>query len=230
MKRESSAILQGDKMTVYKFAGFWRRFVAYTIDNIIINIVFSILAVIITTAFVMGSMSGSSRAWIADIANPSRLTSVTFLFIIFYIFVSIVYFTYFHGIKGRTPGKMLLGLQVLSAEGNPIGFGTAFLRSVGYLVSSLLFTFPLGFIWAAFDRRKQGWHDKIAGTVVIIRPDENEAAGLTIPEAHTVNAAPPTEDRQNETGFPVEVQQSEPPKGENTVITGQPGGNDQKIP
>jgi len=25
----------------------------------------------------------------------------------------------------------------------------------------------LGLVWVAFDRRKQGWHDKLAGTVVI---------------------------------------------------------------
>src|SRR5450759_4357124 len=104
MKREYSAILQGGKMAVYKFAGFWRRFVAYTVDNIIINIVFFILAVIITTAFVLGSMSANNLAWIADITNPSRVTPITLLIAAFYIILSIAYFTYFHGIKGRTPG------------------------------------------------------------------------------------------------------------------------------
>ena len=194
-------------MAVYKFAGFWRRFVAYTVDNIIINIVFFILAVIITTAFVLGSMSANNLAWIADITNPSRVTPITLLIAAFYIILSIAYFTYFHGIKGRTPGKMLMGLEVLSTEGTSISFGIAFLRSVGYLVSSI---FYIGFIWAAFDKRKQGWHDKIAGTVVIIRPDENEAAGLTIPQA---------EERQSETGSQVVVQQSQPTAGEIAVIS-----------
>jgi uncharacterized RDD family membrane protein YckC len=207
MKREYSAILQGGKMAVYKFAGFWRRFVAYTVDNIIINIVFFILAVIITTAFVLGSMSANNLAWITDITNPSRVTPITLLIAAFYIILSIAYFTYFHGIKGRTPGKMLMGLEVLSTEGTSISFGIAFLRSVGYLVSSI---FYIGFIWAAFDKRKQGWHDKIAGTVVIIRPDENEAAGLTIPQA---------EERQSETGSQVVVQQSQPTAGEIAAIS-----------
>lgn len=205
-------------MATYKFAGFWRRFVAYTIDNIIINFIFITLIIVITTAFVSGSISGNSRTWLTDLTDPERITSVTLGIGIIYIIISIAYFTYFHGINGRTPGKMLLGLQVLSAEGTSINFGISFLRAVGYLVSSLLFTIPLGFIWAAFDKRKQGWHDKIAGTVVIIRPDETEAAaGLTIPE--TTHPG-----QQNEEGH------SEPAKGESRTTTDQPAADEQKTP
>lgn len=204
-------------MAVYKYAGFWRRLVAYTVDNIIINIVFIILTVIVTTAFILGSMSSNSRAWVADLADPARINLLVLPVTAFYIVMSIAYFTYFHGIKGRTPGKMLMGLEVLSANGTPIGFGIAFLRSVGYLVSSI---FYIGFIWAAFDKRKQGWHDKIAGTVVIIRPDEGEAAGLTIG---------PVEERQSDTASQA-AQQSGQTAGENAAITDQPGNNDQKIP
>jgi uncharacterized RDD family membrane protein YckC len=217
-------------MAIYKFAGFWRRLVAYTVDNIIINIVFLILTVIIATAFILGSISVNSRAWAADLTNPARVTSIALLAIAFYMVISIAYFTYFHGIKGRTPGKMLLGLQVLLADGTHINFGVAFLRSVGYLVSSLLFTIPLGFIWAAFDKRKQGWHDKIAGTVVIIRPDENEAAGLIIPEPQAVLTVPQTTERQSETTSWAVVQPSEPVAGKNNAMADQPGINEQKIP
>ncbi|MGV8058111.1 MAG: RDD family protein [Smithellaceae bacterium] len=207
-------------MAVYKFAGFWRRFVAYTVDNIIINIIFLILTVIIATAFVFGSMSGNTRDWITDLTNPANITSLFLLVAMFYIIISTAYFTYFHGIKGRTPGKMLLGLQVLSVAGAPIGFGIAFLRAVGYLVSSLLFTIPVGFLWAAFDKRKQGWHDKIAGTVVIIRPHENEAVGLTIP---------PEGEKQSETSSPAMVQSSEPIADENKAVADKSESSDQKI-
>jgi uncharacterized RDD family membrane protein YckC len=217
MKRESSAILQGDKMTVYKFAGFWRRFVAYTVDTMIINIAFFIFGVIVATAFIKGSMSADNLAWIAEITDPERVTPITLLIGACYIILMIVYFTYFHGIKGRTPGKMLMGLQVVSTDGAPIGFGTSFLRSVSYLVSSLLFTIPLGFIWAAFDRKKQGWHDKIAGTVVIIRSDANEDAGLNIPENAAISNALPTVEKQTATGAQAEVNDH-------------PEEDDQKIP
>ena len=48
------------------------------------------------------------------------------------------------------------------------------------MISGALFN--LGFIWIAFDKRKQGWHDKIAGTVVIIREPQNGTAGISIPD------------------------------------------------
>jgi hypothetical protein len=138
------------------------------------------------------------------------------------------YFTYFHGMKGRTPGKMMLGLQVLSTDGTPITFGIAFLRSVGYLVSSALLN--IGFIWAAFDGKKQGWHDKIAGTVVIIRPQENEAAGLTIPEpAATLNIPPTVEKQAEENTSATVIPPIIPAEGENKAIAEPPGINDQKM-
>jgi uncharacterized RDD family membrane protein YckC len=204
-------------MTVYRFAGFWRRFVAFTVDTIIINIVFSFLGVIVATAFIMGSMSADNLAWIAEVTDPARVTPITLLIGACYIILMIAYFTYFHGIKGRTPGKMLMGLQVVSADGAPLDFGASFLRSVGYLVSSLLFTFPLGFIWAAFDKKKQAWHDKIAGTVVIIRSSENETAGLNIPEPPAISHVTQKEEGQTATGDQAEINDN-------------PADGDQKIP
>jgi len=81
--------------------------------------------------------------------------------------INVGYYTYFHGITGQTPGKMAMGLKVIQATGEEMTLGIAFLRYVGSIVSSLCFL--LGYIWVAFDRRKQGWHDKIAGTVVILK-------------------------------------------------------------
>ena len=68
--------------------------------------------------------------------------------------------------KSATPGKMLVSALIVDAKtlGMPSA-GQFVVRYVGYIVSSLLF--GLGFLWVAFDRRKQGWHDKMAGTVVI---------------------------------------------------------------
>jgi len=175
-------------MPIYKYAGFWRRLVAYLIDSTIITIVFFVLFMIATMAFVFGSLSGNSSEWLADLMDPTKAFSILIFTWIFYAAMMIAYFTYFHGTTGRTPGKMLLGLQVLSAAGTPISFDIAFLRAVGYLVSGALFN--LGFIWAAFDKRKQGWHDKIAGTVVIIREQESTTAGISIPDQPAVLAEP----------------------------------------
>ena len=175
-------------MTTYKFAGFWRRFIAYMIDGFIISVVFVILVIVAVLAYFAGAMSGNSHAWMAELTNPERMAALTAWIWLFSILMNIAYFTYFHGSTGRTPGKMLLNLQVVSAAGTPISFGIAFLRSVGYLVSTLVFC--LGYIWVAFDKKKQGWHDKIAGTVVIIRDPQGSAPGISIPDSKPVAESP----------------------------------------
>ena len=76
-------------MAVYKFAGFWRRLVAYTIDNIIINMIFFILFIITITAFVFGSISSEGNSWFTDIMDPTRLSFAVLLMVAFYLFLSI---------------------------------------------------------------------------------------------------------------------------------------------
>jgi uncharacterized RDD family membrane protein YckC len=214
-------------MAVYKFAGFWRRLVSYTIDCIIINIIFMALLIIVFVAFSSGIMSGNNLSSISDLLNPAAL-SLSFIGIyIFYTALFIFYFTYFHGAGGRTPGKMLLSLQVLSADATPISFGVAFLRSVGYLVSSI---FCLGFIWAAFDRRKQGWHDKIAQTVVVIRPEENTTAGINIPENASSAAAAAIDEKQSNAAYEPEAKPVITTNIEDKANSGQYVESSQKIP
>jgi len=66
-----------------------------------------------------------------------------------------------------TPGKLLLNCHVVdAASGEPITVRQAVLRYVGYLVSAL--PLGLGFLWIIWDKRHQGFHDKIAGTVVVL--------------------------------------------------------------
>src|SRR5205814_2055795 len=68
--------------------------------------------------------------------------------------------------RQATPGKMALSLRVVDAETlGPISKGQAIGRYLGYYVSILVFC--LGLLWVGFDARKQGWHDKLAGTLVI---------------------------------------------------------------
>jgi uncharacterized RDD family membrane protein YckC len=177
-------------MPIYKFAGFWRRLVAYLIDNTIICIVFFVLFMIAMMAFFIGAASGESSGWIADLADPTTISSTIIFIWLFFLLLTLGYFTYFHGATGRTPGKMLLGLQVINVDGTPLSFGIAFLRAVGYLISGAILN--LGFIWAAFDKRKQGWHDKIAGTVVIIREEQNSTAGISIPDKSAAIQQPET--------------------------------------
>ena len=68
--------------------------------------------------------------------------------------------------KSATPGKLMLSMKVVDAKtGNTLTVGQAFGRYFGYFLS--IIPFGLGLIYVAFDDKKQGFHDKIADTVVI---------------------------------------------------------------
>ena len=210
-------------MTTYAFAGFWRRFIAYMIDGFIVSVVIIFLGVVAGVAYIAGAMSGDGNAIVAQMTDPDKLALLTAWIWLLTFAVNIAYFTYFHGSTGRTPVKRLLGLQVVSVTGESISFGTAFLRSVGYLVSSLVFC--LGYLWVAFDRRKQGWHDKIAGTVVIIREPRGNESGISIPDSSTGPQSP--------AGFgcvPVNVSQPEENKPDAPSVQGASGVDGQKMP
>ena len=68
--------------------------------------------------------------------------------------------------RSATPGKIILGIRIVDAQtGDKPSTGQLIGRYFAYYVSAI--PLMLGFLWIAFDRRKQGWHDKLAGTVVI---------------------------------------------------------------
>jgi len=150
-------------MMEYPYGGFWRRAVAAVIDQVILVCLYTLL-------FVLGALAGLSG--FAALSYPVETDAmvrgtagIALLYQAFCMLLNMGYFTYFHGTMGQTPGKMAMGLKVTQASGEEMTPGLAFLRWVGYIVSALFLL--LGYIWIAFDPRKQGWHDKIAGTVVI---------------------------------------------------------------
>jgi uncharacterized RDD family membrane protein YckC len=145
-----------------RYGGFWIRFVAVIIDGIIVSIPVFILGVILgVAAAVASNASGNSNSSGANAAT----TGVGLLVELIGVVISIGYFIYFWG-RGQTLAMRLFHLRVADATtGQPIGYGRAALRYVGYLLSAIVCY--IGLIWAAFDSRKQGWHDKIASTVVL---------------------------------------------------------------
>jgi uncharacterized RDD family membrane protein YckC len=96
-------------------------------------------------------------------------TSVTAIVVIGYLAAAVViYFNYIHFYmrRGQSFGKRFIGIRVVRTDGRPIDYQTALLRHiVGYPLSILLF--GLGVVWMLLDGRRQGWHDKLAKTVVI---------------------------------------------------------------
>ena len=135
---------------------------AVFIDGIIVAIPLILLGVVIGVTVGVGSaLSGNTSA--RDISTAG--TGLNAIVDLVSFVLGAGYFIYFWGI-GATPGQRLFKLRVVDAStGAPIGFGRAAMRYIGYIISILVCY--VGLIWAAFDSRKQGWHDKIAGTVVL---------------------------------------------------------------
>ena len=119
------------------YAGFWIRFVAWLIDGIILIIPNIIIGLVVESP-------------------ASILLQFT---------IGIVYTIGFWTAEGATPGKMAIGLRITTVEGEPIDFGKAVLRYIGYFVSGI--TLGIGYLMIAFTRDKRGLHDLIDGTVVI---------------------------------------------------------------
>ena len=125
----------GDQLSGVVAAGFWMRFGAVLVDGVILIIVSVVLQAIL----------GSAGAFLG-------------------LAVGIVYTIGFWVSSGATPGKMLFGLKVVTADGDPIGLREAALRYIGYWVNGL--TLGIGYLFIAFRKDKRGLHDLIAGTAV----------------------------------------------------------------
>jgi len=83
-----------------------------------------------------------------------------------FVIVQLAYFPYFWAKSGQTPGMKLAKVKVVrNADGGPITAGQAILRLLGFWVSQAVFY--IGFLWVFIDKRKRGWFDLIAGTIVI---------------------------------------------------------------
>jgi uncharacterized RDD family membrane protein YckC len=131
-----------------QYGGFWIRVVAYIIDVILIDIVAGILDAIFRINPTNTSGSASSVAGLISLV------------------IGVLYFAGLWTYWGATLGQRLFKLRVVDANTmQPIGVGKAVLRYIGLIVSFLVCF--IGVIWVAFDGRKQGWMDKIAGTVVL---------------------------------------------------------------
>jgi uncharacterized RDD family membrane protein YckC/cytoskeletal protein CcmA (bactofilin family) len=71
-------------------------------------------------------------------------------------------------LRGATIGGIIFGIKVVRLDGRPVDWVTSMVRALACFIS--LIALGLGFFWIAFDAEKQGWHDKIAGTVVVRLP------------------------------------------------------------
>jgi uncharacterized RDD family membrane protein YckC len=134
-----------------RYAGFWVRFVAFILDGIVLAVIAAALGPIAGTGSVVQTGTG-----VAVNYQASGLQTL----------ISLIYFIGFWAWRGQTPGMLPFNMRVVRADnGEKIDIVRSLLRYVG-LIISIVVVF-LGLIWVAFDARKQGWHDKIASTVVV---------------------------------------------------------------
>ena len=91
------------------------------------------------------------------------------VFVVIGTIIALLYFPFFWARGGQTPGMRPFDLRVVrDSDGSRIGWGTAFLRLIGLWVAGAVFY--IGYIWIFVDKRRRGWQDLIAGTVVIKQP------------------------------------------------------------
>ena len=144
------------------YAGFWIRLAARFIDLILILAAFNLF-------YLLDRMGADAGLWapsgFGEGIGYEEISPENALRIVFFLSFPAFYYVYLHGAYGKTFGKMALGIRVQNEDGTPIGYRKAFLRWLGYFLCDL--TLDIGYVWAAFDARKQGLHDKVCRTVVV---------------------------------------------------------------
>lgn len=151
------------------YAGFVTRSIAFAIDLILIAVTQITILFLVRLLLDFFGLDQLARA----IFEPTETTNVSVFititrWVIAFIgsgFLFAIYSISMWLLADKTLGQALLGLRVLRTDGRPLTLGPAVRRVLGYYISFLALF--LGFLWVLVDDRRQGWHDKIADTIVI---------------------------------------------------------------
>lgn len=139
---ETEAIVERVE-TALDLASAGSRLISYLIDGIILSVIGSVLNY---ASMGVGGTVGSIILFLGGL-------------------ISVAYYTYFFG-NGQTPGMIAMKIKLIGTDGTyPIGYGKGFLRWIGMIISAVVIL--LGYVWILIDKKRQGWHDKIAGTYVV---------------------------------------------------------------
>lgn len=160
------------------YVGFWKRILAFVIDCLVlIVILLPVMIAVYGSGYIdrarsefagLLSSSGDTNADLVRVLDilsrpDSALAAILDIRVQIALIVATILFWRF---RSATPGKMVVKARIADAKtlGKP-STGQLTGRFFAYIVSFI--PACLGFLWIAFDKRKQGWHDKLAGTVVI---------------------------------------------------------------
>jgi uncharacterized RDD family membrane protein YckC len=146
------AVPQAERVDL-DLAGVGQRLASYLVDAVVLSIIY------IALIFLFGVQIEEEA-----IAGGDFSTTFSAVYILMAA-IAIGYYTYFFG-NGQTPGMKLVEIKLIRVDGvEPVGYKKGFFRWVGMEISGMVLL--LGYLWILIDKKKQGWHDKIAGTYVV---------------------------------------------------------------
>jgi uncharacterized RDD family membrane protein YckC len=180
----------------HHFAGFWSRAAARIIDLLIIIAAFNLI-------YLVDRIGADAGLWTGMELGEGNWTGAGFSMAnvlrgLFFLTFPVFYYVYLHAMYGQTFGKMAMKIKVVNEDGTPLDYRKAFLRWLGYFLCDL--TFYIGYLWAAFDPRKQGLHDKVCRTVVVRTDVPFPLPAAAEPEAPA--GAPPSDPASLDTFAP----------------------------
>lgn len=164
------------------YAGFWKRLAAAWIDCLVAIAIWMIGAYIYSAIYLEDLVPSlladgyTDPDEIVEEANFRGVVGGGYLLLFSLVIMWIYYSAFESSKKQATLGKMAVGIEITDLHGNRIGFGKASGRYFGKIISAMII--GIGYLMAAFTKRKQGLHDMMAGCLVIRQdaamPDSNE--------------------------------------------------------
>jgi len=142
-----------------RYASFETRLVAFVLDLIVLASFFALFVAFALLQLLLRSDFGDN-----DPPDQAYYAAAIIILLYFAAFVPL-YFVGLWSWRGQTLGKMAMAIRVVRSDGRPASVGTALLRLVGYLFSTLLLF--VGFLMIAFDSQRRGLHDRLADTIVV---------------------------------------------------------------
>ncbi|MFO0959918.1 MAG: RDD family protein [Isosphaeraceae bacterium] len=142
------------------YGGFWARVVAAFLDGIIVSVLSSIVVALLSPILNKETLDSlTDSGFLKDAVPFVSGSTASFL-------ISLAYQTAMNtGSHQASLGKMAMGLRVVTDQGLPLSVPKAAIRELAKILSSMIL--GIGFLMVAFSSRKQGLHDKIAGTLVV---------------------------------------------------------------
>ena len=150
-----------------EYAGFWRRLGAMLVD---ICLFLALTAPLLYLIYGAGYFQWLNKS--AGVFSFYGFWDFIISKLLVFLLVPFIWTRF-----AATPGKILMHCEVVDAQHHQrLNYPRALLRFVAYLASSL--PLNLGFLWIIWDKRKQGFHDKIAGTVVLYKQSDYSQQSL----------------------------------------------------